>query len=159
MSCNEKFRKASSKLQEVAAILAEQGMNSFNEKMAFIDELIPTGSSNKTCTLVETLTLENDISHNDRAEIFATGDNEGVVDADVVAASEIGTVEVATSIPLMKDGHMGEATPVMEDGLVEELEVTTPEENATHADEVPVEHSAPCPVPDAPHKMKMMILI
>ena len=54
LSGNQKFRKASTKLQKLASLMAEVGMAEFNEKMECIDQLIHFWESHKKLTLVET---------------------------------------------------------------------------------------------------------
>ena len=150
MSSNEKFRKASSKLQKVATILAEQGMSSFKEKMAFIDELIHMWSSNKTCTLVETLTLEKDMPLGDTAEILATGDLH--IEENVAVIEDMADVQDATHADVQDATHADElpvedpAPDPVTDGPV--MEDMADVQDATHADELPVEDLAQDPVPE-----------
>ena len=111
-------------------------MSSFNEKMAFIDELIHIWSSNKTCTLVETLTLEKDMPLGDTAEILATGDLH--IEENVAVMEDMADVQDATHADV-QDATVTDG-PVMEDmGDVQD---------ATHADELPVEDLAQDPVPE-----------
>ena len=74
LTANQKFRKASVKLQKLASVMSNNGMDSFMHKMSFIDELLSFWEADKTCTLVETITVEehNSTTH----EVIASGDME-----------------------------------------------------------------------------------
>ena len=60
LSANQKFRKATTKLQRLASLMSEEGMPVFLERMAFIDQLIYHWEKKQTCTLVETVMNHSD---------------------------------------------------------------------------------------------------
>ena len=59
LTANQKFRKATTKLQRLDTLMSEEGMLVFLERMEFIDQLISHWEQNKTCTLLETVTMHN----------------------------------------------------------------------------------------------------
>ena len=60
LSANQKFRKATTKLQRLASLMSEEGMPVFLERMAFIDQLISHWEKKQVCTLVETVMNHTD---------------------------------------------------------------------------------------------------
>ena len=60
MTTNQKFRKATGKLQKLAGLLAQEGMSVYRERMDIIDQLIDFWQEGKKCTLVETVELQVD---------------------------------------------------------------------------------------------------
>ena len=58
LSADQKFKRASKKVQKLAGLVANVGMLEFNEKMGIIDQLIDFWENKKIVTLVETVEIE-----------------------------------------------------------------------------------------------------
>ena len=82
LTTNQKFRKATGKLQKLASLIAQEGMSVYREQMAVIDQLIDFWQEGKRCTLVETVELQVDDS--DEGDVQEeVGEIEDTNDVDV----------------------------------------------------------------------------
>ena len=72
LTANQKYRKATTKLQRLASLMSEEGMPVFLERMEFIDQLISHWEQKQSCTLLETVTLQNDTDNAIDGEVIAS---------------------------------------------------------------------------------------
>ena len=122
---------------QLPGIMAEKGMNTFQQQMSFLDELMEMWAQNKQVTLVETLTVNAEFELSDDAVIVAEVPEPEETQSQGSHTEETQTEDSLTEETQTEDSHTEETQP--QDSHMEDTQVDSQSEE-TQAQDPQSEH-------------------